>query len=802
MPRKKDTSDPHAQREAEKYDNPIPSREFILGLMEERGKPLTFVEISEHLQLYDEQDSIALQRRLRAMERDGQILRNRKDHYCLVDHTDLVKGRVDGHRDGHGFLNLDESDDRDWFISPREMREVFHGDHVLARPKGYDRRGRTEAAIVEVLEDSISHIVGRYYEDSGTGFVAADNTRIQHDILIAPDDNLNAEEDQVVVVRITARPKGNHAARGVVVDILGDYMAPGVEIQTAIHNYQLPFEWPSAVQEAVTRLPVEVTDADIGDRKDLRDLPLLTIDGADARDFDDAVFCRPREEGGWTLYVAIADVSHYVRPGSALDEEAINRGNSVYFPNNVIPMLPELLSNGLCSLNPDVDRLCMVCELDLDAQGHMGEYRFYPAVMHSKARMTYSKVWAILDGDEKLRAEYAEVVPHLEELYRLFKARLAIRRQRGAIEFETTETRIEFNDERKIERIVPVVRNDAHKIIEECMICANVASAQFLLESEVPAIFRIHETPSAAKLEDFRAFLGELGLFLFGGDSPAPADYAELLKSIKGRPDEELISTMLLRSMMQAVYSANNKGHFGLAFDAYTHFTSPIRRYPDLLVHRIIKQQLRDVHKSTSVPGGQAYEKAKLEQLGEHCSLSERRADKATRDVVDWLKCEYMLTRVGEECWGTVSTVTSFGLFVLLDDLFVEGLVHISSLGEDYFHFDPTKARLVGEHQREIFKIGHRVKVSVARVDLEDRKIDFELVERERTERDSSPAKGKERQKLYGKADTKKKDGKKADGRGAGKGGKRSGKKPVSRRQGKKPVPKTGGGKKTKGRQK
>lgn len=798
---KKPHKDPQAELEAQRYENPIASRQFILSVLEKAGEPVSFETIAKQSKITKPEQKRALDKRLNAMERDGQLICNRKGKYCLVDATDLVRGKILAHRDGYGYLALEEGGD-DWYISPREMHSVFHGDKVLARVKKIDKRGRTEAGIVEILDGSTNHIVGRLFEESGLVFVSSDDPRILHDLIISPDDTLGAEIGQVVVAEIVQRPKKNRHAHGIIKEVLGDHLSAGMEIEIAIRNHQIPHEWPEDVTNEVTELPVEVTDKDWEGRVDLRKLPLVTIDGADARDFDDAVYCEKQKGGGWKLWVAIADVSHYVQPGSALDKEAIERGNSVYFPEYVVPMLPEILSNGLCSLNPDVDRLCMVAELDLDALGNVTDTDFYPAVMHSHARFTYEKVWAILDGDEELRKEYAPRVKELEELYDLFKARLALKNKRGAIEFETTETQIIFDENRKIENIVGRTRNDAHKIIEECMICANVAAAEFIEKSDLPGIYRIHEGPSEERLEKFRAFLGELGIFLFGGDKPEPKDYRELHDAIKERPDYELIQTMMLRSMMQAVYSPENEGHFGLAFDSYTHFTSPIRRYSDLLVHRIIKALLQK-NKVTGSERGKAYTTQELVSYAEHCSMTERRADMATRDVVDWLKCEYMLTRVGEEYWGTVATVTSFGIFVALDELFVEGLIHISELGDDYYHFDATKMRLIGERKGQSFRVGDRVKIKVGKVDLEQRNIDFELLEREKVKREE--VKGSERRKLYAKAkksgSVSKKEKSKKDSKPKGRSGAKPGYSKSTKSKGSKNVKKKRGksGKKNRG---
>ncbi len=718
----KSAADPYAAREAQKYENPIPSREFIIQLLETEGHPMTREAIAEALGLESEEQREALRRRLRAMERDGQLVFNRRSEYGLVSHMNLVRGRVIGHPDGFGFLKPDETGD-DVFLSAREMRSLLHGDRALVSITGMDRRGRREGTLIEVLERANHTLVGRLFVESNMAFVVPDNKRIHQDILIPPEHRGVAENGQFVVVEILEQPTRYRQPIGKVVEVLGDHMAPGMEIDVAIRSHGLPMVWSPETEQEIAHLREEVEEADKRGREDIRHLPLVTIDGEDARDFDDAVYCE-RNDDGWRLLVAIADVSHYVQPDSALDADALERGNSVYFPERVIPMLPEVLSNGLCSLNPQVDRLCMVCDMQLSPRGVLKSWRFYPAVMFSHARLTYNKVAAMLiDGDAELRETYKEVLPHLEDLHRLYKVLRKRREQRGAIDFETVETRIVFGEERKIDRIVPVIRNDAHKMIEEFMITANVATARFLLKAKIPALYRIHEGPAAEKLEDLRAFLAEFGLRLEGGDNPQAKDYAELLKQVHGRPDAHLIQTVLLRSLKQAVYSPDNVGHFGLAFDAYAHFTSPIRRYPDLLVHRAIRHVL-----SGQPPELFRYDHEKMVGLGEHCSQTERRADEATRDVVDWLKCEYMLDEVGGEFDGTITSVTGFGLFVELDDIYVEGLIHITALENDYYHFDPVKHQLVGEHNHRVYRLGDRLRVKVARVGLDERKIDFAYV--------------------------------------------------------------------------
>ncbi|TLX55071.1 ribonuclease R [Stutzerimonas nosocomialis] len=739
--------DPEAAREAEKYENPIPSRELILQHLSERGSPASREQLVDEFGLASEEDIEALRRRLRAMERDGQLIYTRRGTYAPVDKLDLVCGRVSGHRDGFGFLVPDDGSD-DLFLSPAQMRLVFDGDRCLARVSGLDRRGRREGAIVEVISRAHETIVGRYQEESGIGFVQADNPKIQQEVLVTPGRALNARPGQFVEIKITHWPTPRFQPQGDVVEVIGNYMAPGMEIDVALRSFDIPHVWPEAVLQEAARLKPEVEEKDKQRRVDLRHLPFVTIDGEDARDFDDAVYCeKPRGwklfSGGYRLFVAIADVSHYVRVGSALDEEAKNRGNSVYFPERVVPMLPEELSNGLCSLNPHVDRLAMVCEITLSKSGKMTDYQFYEAVIHSHARLTYNKVSCMLEQPrsaegKQLRSEYEGVLPNLKQLYDLYKILLKARHARGAIDFETQETRIVFGTGRKIAEIRPTQRNDAHKLIEECMLCANVATAEFMRKHEIPALFRVHDGPPPERLEKLRAFLAELGLTLHRGkEGPTPKDYQALLEAIRERPDHHLIQTVMLRSLSQAVYSVENNGHFGLNYEAYAHFTSPIRRYPDLLIHRAIRSVIRSKRETPHVRREGAgvmpkakiypYDEAALEQLGEQCSMTERRADEATRDVVNWLKCEFMKDRVGEVFPGVITAVTGFGIFVELTDIYVEGLVHVTALPGDYYHFDPLHHRLAGEKTGRSFRLGDTVQVKVMRVALDERKIDFEL---------------------------------------------------------------------------
>lgn len=686
--------------------------------LKEKGVPMNLAAIADALAMHDDEQLEALRRRLRAMERDGQLICNRKDNYCLVNKRDLIVGRVIGHPDGFGFLKPDDGGD-DLYLSFKEMRSLLHDDRAVVRVTGMDRRNRLEGAVVEVLERNTQSVVGKLYQESGVGFVVPDSKRLSKDIVIPSSEIGEAKKGQMVVAEIIDQPTKRTPPIGRIVDILGDHMGPGMETDIAIRTHNIRNSWPDEVEKQIKGLTPEVAKADKAGREDLRQLPLVTIDGADARDFDDAVYCEPKPKG-WRLLVCIADVSHYVQPGTPLDQEARARGNSVYFPDRVIPMLPEVLSNGLCSINPEVDRLCMTCELYIDKQGVVKRSRFFPAVMRSHARLIYDDVAAMLEGDAGLCEKYADVLPHLHHLYQLYQILQAQRAERGAIDFDTTETRIQFNAQKRVERIVPVVRNDAHRLIEECMLAANVAAARFLLRKKQPALYRIHEGPAEEKLTDLKEFLGELGLSLPGGKKPQASDYAMLLEQIRERPDRHLIQTVLLRSLSQAVYSSDNVGHFGLSYQAYTHFTSPIRRYPDLIVHRALKHAI----KQGSVDDFE-YSKPDLQVMGEQCSSTERKADEATRDALDWLKCEYMQDKVGETFNGIITSVNSFGVFVELEEIYVDGLVHITALDNDYYHYDPVGHRLTGERTGKVLRLGDPLSITVANVNLDDRKIDF-----------------------------------------------------------------------------
>jgi ribonuclease R len=730
-------ADPFFEREKQSYGSPLPSREYILQILEREGAPMGLDALAQALDIRIGEREF-FERRLHAMRREGQVILNRRDAWLLPDKADLIRGRVQGHPDGFGFLLRDDKGE-DIFLGPKAMREVLHGDRVIVRMAGLDRRGRPEGKIVKVLEHANARIVGRVLDEHGIRVVAPEDKRLAQDILVAPGGK-RAAPGQVVTLELIGQPSRTARPVGRIVEVLGNYADPGMEIEIALRKHELPFEFSSEARAYVRKLPDVVRRKDHAGRKDITDLPLVTIDSETARDFDDAVFCE-RKGKGWRLVVAIADVSHYVESEGALDVDARSRGNSVYFPRRVIPMLPEKLSNGLCSLNPQVERLCMVADISVGARGEIEAFRFYPAVMFSHARLTYSLVAkALYEKDADAVSSLGALLPHLQELDRLFRALLRARARRGAIDFETTETRMEFDEAGKIARIVPEVRNDAHRLIEECMLAANVCASDFLRDNGHPTLYRIHEGPTEKNLGKLRAFLGEFGLALAGGDDPVAKDYAALLEKTRLRPDAQLLQTVMLRSLRQAIYSPDNVGHFGLAYDSYTHFTSPIRRYPDLLVHRAIK----------AILAGKRYSPGNWEEIGLACSMTERRADEATRDVVDWLKCYYMRDRIGETFSGSVSAVVPFGMFVALDDVFVEGLVHVSDLGSDYFHFDEARHELMGERTRVRYRLSDRVQVQLIRADLETSKIDFRLLDSEtrpterkgRRERNRTPADG------------------------------------------------------------
>ena len=709
--------DPFLKREKQRYEHPLPSREWIIELLEQKGVPSKIEVLARELSITEEEYEF-FERRLKAMARDGQVLINRRGAVCAADKLDLVKCRVEAHKDGFGFgfaVPLTPTKDGDFVLYERQMRGIMHGDIVTVRPAGIDRRGRREGTVLDIVERAQSKVVGRFYMDRGVAILEAEDKRLNQSIVLEPDSvaHFKPESGQVIVGEIETYPEQNRPAVAKIIEVLGDYADSGMEIEIAVRKHHLPHQFSEACTKAAKKIPDHVRKSDLKGRVDLRDLPLVTIDGETARDFDDAVFAE-KIGRNYRLVVAIADVSHYVRPDDAIDTDAQERSTSVYFPRRVIPMLPENLSNGICSLNPDVERLCMVCDMVITYAGNIKEYRFYPAVMRSHARLTYNQVWDWIsdDLDHPHKAQ-------IDTLYKLFKILQKKRFERGAVEFESIETQMLFDDNGKIEKIVPVVRNDAHKLIEECMLAANVCAAEFLIKNKHTALFRNHLGPTPEKLATLREQLGLLGLQLGGGDNPTPKDYAALAEQFKGRPDAELLQVMMLRSMQQAVYEPHCDGHFGLAYEAYAHFTSPIRRYPDLTVHRAIKAVLNQ----------QTYTPSKNWQaLGVHTSFCERRADDASRDVENWLKTYYMRDKVGEIFEGKISGMTNFGLFVTLDGIHIDGLVHISDLGEDYFNFRPEIMAIEGERSGIRFNMGDKVSVRVARADLDTSKIDLTLI--------------------------------------------------------------------------
>ena len=739
MPKGWQDLDSQAADEAARYENPVPSRIFIMDSLEKRGAPASHKVLCRELGVTEPEQQEALLFRLKAMIRDGQLLETRKGTFGLLSKMDLVKGRIQGNKEGFGFLIPDDGG-ADFYLSWKEMRKCFDGDRAVVRETGMDRKGRREGQIVEIIERNTTQLVGRFYAENEHTFVVPENSRIDREILIKPGA-LMPSHGQYVLVELITQPGKRTQPVGLVKEVLGDRQDAGMEVEVAVRTHDIPHVWPAEVEEQCRKFSTEVAERDKKHRIDLRKTPLVTIDGEDARDFDDAVYCETKKSGGWRLYVAIADVSHYVRPGTALDKEAINRGTSVYFPGHVIPMLPEVLSNGLCSLNPDVDRLAMVCEMTISAKGKLTGYKFYEGLIRSHARLTYTQVWTMLsepDSEEgkKLRAEREAVVPHVEELYNLFKTLKGVRADRGTIDFETVETQIIFGRNRKIDKIVPAERNDAHKLIEECMLCANVSAAKFLEKHKIPGLYRVHEGPTLEKRLNLNSFMASLGLSLPPGDLK-PAHFQQLLESVKERPDYNVIQTMVLRSMSQAVYTPDNQGHFGLAFDQYAHFTSPIRRYPDLLVHRAIRHVVRSTIETRHVKRTEAsvmnkktiypYDGNEVHSFGEHFSTTERRADLASRDAMDWLKCEYMQQHIGQSFSGVISAVTGFGLFVALNDIFVEGLIHVTSLPGDYYHYDNAHQQLVGERTGKTYRLGDDIEITVANVNLDDQKVDFAL---------------------------------------------------------------------------
>ncbi|MEM6998524.1 MAG: ribonuclease R [Pseudomonadota bacterium] len=703
-----------------KFD--LPERDAIMAFLREAGRPLARKYIAEAFMIRDPEIRRALGRRLKAMARDGQLIRNRRGSYGLIEKMDLIKGRVMGHPDGYGFVSPDEGG-KDLFLSAKQMRTILNGDRVLIREVSVERKGKREGKLVEVIERANHQLVGRYYEENGVCYVVPDNKRINQDILIPTKEKKKAKHGQFVVIGILHQPEKHRQAIGKILNVIGDELDCSMAVDIAIRSYELPFEWPKAFKKEIKSLSDEIILDDIENRNDIRNIPLVTIDGADARDFDDAVYCE-KEGNGWRLFVAIADVSHYVKNKTALDNEARLRGTSVYFPDRVIPMLPEILSNGLCSLKPEVDRFSLVCELNIDSKGKVKRSSFFKGIIKSAARLTYDEMQSIVvDKNNSARKKRSNIVEHLDNLHQLYHLLHKQRIKNGLIDFTSMEARFEFNDDGHINAIHQVERNEAHRLIEEMMLVANVAAGEFLEKYEIHGLYRIHETPKIEKLEDVRSLLSQIGLSLGGGEDPTSKNYATLMKKIRERDDAPMLETILLRSMPLAAYSMINEGHFGLGFPTYAHFTSPIRRYPDLMVHRAIEHII-----SGNVVEKYEYSQQAVVELAEHCSMTERRAEEASRDAVQRLKCAYMKDKVGQEFEGIVSSVTAFGLFVVLDDIYIEGLIHISNLPIDYYHHDAITHTLRGERGGKLFKLGQRLKVLLSRVNMDERKIDFELI--------------------------------------------------------------------------
>ena len=724
--------DPHARREAKRYEHPIASREAILELLSDADGPLTATALAERLELTAPDRAEALAKRLAAMVRDGQLLQNRRGGYVPAQQMDLIAGTVTANPDGYGFLRPDSGVGDDLFLPPAEMRKVMHGDRVMGSVTGLDRRGRREGVIVEVLERRLNRLIGRFTVDSGISFVVPDDRRIQRNIQVPSDARLDAQHGQLVVCEITTPADDRRPPIGRVLTVLGDSLTPSLVVEAAIHGHELPHEFPAQVLAEAASVPLEVDAASAAGRLDLRALPLVTIDGEDAKDFDDAVYCEPNRQG-FRLIVAIADVSSYVRPGMPLDNEAQLRATSVYFPGFVVPMLPETLSNGICSLKPDVDRLCFACDMQVNRDGEVVKSTFSEAVMRSHARLTYTQVWkAVGENDGEAQGQIGALLPQVEQLHQLYQVLAKARAKRGAIEFESSEVRFVLDNRGEVTQAGMLVRNDAHKLIEECMIAANVEAAKFLLEAKIPAPYRIHDKPPESKYADLLEFLKEFALRMPAWAKLRPKDFASLLEKVRDRPEATLLESVILRSQSQAVYTPENIGHFGLALEAYAHFTSPIRRYPDLLVHRAIKHALARGRRDAFT-----YTPSEMAALALQCSERARRAEEAEREVDDRYRAAWMEQHIGGEFDGSISGVTSFGLFVELDESRVNGLVHVTQLPNDYYHFDPVRKLLTGERRRKAFRLGDRVRVLVLRASLEERKIDFRLVD---DDNDNSPA--------------------------------------------------------------
>jgi ribonuclease R len=718
--------EPAAPQAAGSYSHSIPDPQAILAALEERGVPTSFAALAKTFNLRDDKARKGLTKQLGQMLTRGQLLQNRRDEYCLLQKIDAITGKVSAHRDGFGFLIRDGEGD-DVFLPPHAMSQIMDGDRVAVRLSGTDRKGRPKGELVEILERGKATAVGRFCSERGVSYVV-ETTRAQQHYLVAPVDTGGAKDGEMVKIEIIAYPTNRREAQGKVVTVLGAPDDPGMLTTMAIESFGLRTGWSKKTREAADHWGAEVREADKAGRVDLRKVPLVTIDGADARDFDDAVYAEPASQDkdkGWTLLVAIADVSHYVQRDDALDTEARKRGTSTYFPDRVVPMLPEKLSNGLCSLNPDVDRLCLVCEMHVSTSGKVEKSKFFKGVMRSHARLTYSQVNEVVgERDPQARKEHAALLPQLEHLYELFKAFEKARSRRGALDLELPEVRITMGaDNHSVETVAPIHRNDAHRLIEECMIAANVQAAKYLRKHKLPDLYRVHPQPGEERFEELRLMLQELGFKISAEARTQPRALNAVLHALRDRPDFPILATSVLRTFAQAVYQPLNEGHFGLALDAYAHFTSPIRRYPDLLVHRGITHIL-----DGGKPAAFSYNLAAMEALGKDCSMLERQAEAAARHVEARYKCIYMRDHVGGEYEGVVTGVTHFGLFVMLNDFFVEGLIHVTSLGNDYYHSEHGGLRLSGERTGMSFGLGDTLRVRVTRVDVEDAKIDLQLV--------------------------------------------------------------------------
>ncbi|KAF1706850.1 ribonuclease R [Pseudoxanthomonas sacheonensis] len=723
-PQRVDFRDPHAAREAERYADPIASREAILAELAAAEGPQTAEDLAASLGLTAPERFDALGKRLGAMVRDGQLLQNRRGGFAPAKQMDLIPGVVIANPNGFGFLRPDEGTGDDLFLPPNEMRKVMHGDRAMACVTGIDRSGRREGSIVEVLERRLSRLIGRFTLEAGMSYLVPDDKRVQRNVLIPPDQRGDAVDGQLVVAELTQTPDARRPPMGRIIAVLGDKLTPSLVVEAAIHGHEIPHEFPQEALDEAAAVPLTVDDSMIAGRVDLRDMPLVTIDGEDAKDFDDAVYCETNRQG-FRLVVAIADVSNYVRPGTPLDDEAQKRATSVYFPGFVVPMLPETLSNGICSLNPKVDRMCFVCDMQVDRNGEVTSSRFYEAVMNSHARLTYTQVWnAVGENDEDARQAIGAQLPQVERLYQLFHVLAKAREKRGAIEFETSEVRFVLDNRGEVTQAGMLQRNDAHKLIEECMIAANVEAAKYLLGAHIAAPYRVHDRPPESKYADLLEFLKEFKLSLPPWAKVQPRDFTQLLKKIRERPDVALLESVVLRSQSLAVYTPDNAGHFGLALAAYAHFTSPIRRYPDLLVHRAIKYAL-----SGGKPEKFLYSQHQMAALSLQCSERARRADEAEREVDERYRAAWMEQHVGGQFDGVISGVTSFGLFVELNDSKVNGLVHVTQLPHDYYHFDPIRKTLSGERRGMVFRLGDQVRIVVMKASLEERKIDFKLAE-------------------------------------------------------------------------